>query len=139
MSVFHFRLSDEEFIERQRRNLAQFDRGRLWLMGLYAALFPALLGVSYMATRFLNNVGQQFNVQGGIAGFGIGFAIGAGIGIAALKWAHGFIEVLVGYRSERLMIRFYDAFQELRERLLTESLDASDPAHNASHVETNPR
>lgn len=110
---FWKRRTDAEHIEMIRRQIRSFDRFRPWLIAIWGILFLAFLTLSvalpqHFANKvFANNPGQAW------LGFVNGFVFGSAFGLLALKTAHGLVLSIVTHRNERLLLRYYDAFQAI--------------------------
>jgi hypothetical protein len=114
MSPF-FHASDEQHVERLRRSMASFDRWRRPLLAFYALIAVIFLGVLVGTFILLNDLGRNMGMGGWGPGFVIGLVMGASLGFSALKIMYMFINILLGFRNERLLITYYDAFREMSE------------------------
>lgn len=104
--------ADDLHVERVRRNIAHFDRWwRRPLIVLYAACAVILVGLIVFAASQFANLWQKMGINpaGIYAGIGFGIVIGFGFGVLIHAVVGGLIKALAGPRSERLMIRYYDA------------------------------
>nr|MBA3354103.1 hypothetical protein [Blastocatellia bacterium] len=108
------KLSDDEFVERLRRGIGSFDRFRPWIilfwLGLAIGIAPALLWAwnGAMKIAALGNLGQPANA--GVIGFGLIAGVGMGIAIGnfADRVVGQLLQAVWGYRTERLLVRYYD-------------------------------
>lgn len=113
LSFFCKRPTEAGRIERIRRNIRAMDRMRPWLIAFHvlAAIVLVVMSIAiakkFDALLWANNPGPA---QIGVL---VGLAYGMGIGILALKLGHGLGWALFGYRNERLLLRYYDAFQAI--------------------------
>jgi hypothetical protein len=107
-----FHVSDEEHVERVRRALASHDRWRWGPVLLYGSALIGLVGV-YVAWIVL--LRSMFPRPGlATAGFLIGAGVGTTLGFLTINAAHGLVDILCGFRNERLMIAYHDALEALR-------------------------
>lgn len=122
---------DERHIERLRRTLISFDRWAGFLKGLYLLAALVFLVTIVATLVHLAELGRFFGKIGaGITpGFLLGVLIGFGSGFLAIKVLHGLIEVFTGLRNERLLIRYYDAYQELEAEVAQGSLGVERVIH----------
>ncbi len=111
------RRSDEEHVERLRRTMATFDRWRRLLIVWHLALAIAFIGLIVAFSVLFHDVGRNLgvNVLGLGPGFIAGLAVGASLGMTAIHIGHKLVDLLLGYRNERLLIRYYDASRKPRE------------------------
>jgi hypothetical protein len=92
-------------MERLRRPLLFFYiGGAISFIGLLIFAAVALQGLKQMA------------IQGLGAGFFIGFSVGLMLGGLAMQLVHGLFTALMPQRTERLLLRYYDALTELAEQ-----------------------
>jgi hypothetical protein len=112
------RVSDEELVERLRRGIARFDRWRRPLLVLYLVGAAVFIGAVVAATVLLQSLSRGLgNRHSSWAGFLLGVVIGSGLGITAAKIGHGIVDILLGYRNERLLIKYHDALEQLRRNV----------------------
>jgi hypothetical protein len=71
------------------------------------------VGLLVMFGALLRGLMQWFNMQGLAPGFLIGLALGAMLGGLAVKIAHGLVSSLSPPRTERLLLRYFDALTEV--------------------------
>jgi hypothetical protein len=71
----------------------------------------------------LNNVGPNNHAWLSQAGFILGLSFGAMMGFIAMKLAHGLVFSVVGRRSERLLVKYHDAFRATEELLAESACD----------------
>jgi hypothetical protein len=108
-------VSDEEFVERIRRQLEQRRRWGKWLVGLFGAL---LVGAAWLALQMANRAaGLAANGLGNrwvaFSGFGIGLALGLIAGLACHSILISLMNALSEPRTEQLLLRYHDALEEL--------------------------
>jgi hypothetical protein len=104
-------MTDEQFIERLRRQLAVFDRWRRPLLALYVALAVAFAWITAEAVMRLGDAAQPGNGrQGMIPGFAFGMLMGVGLGLTLQKIINALVLLFSG-RRERLLVRCYDALR----------------------------
>ena len=70
----------------------------------------AVVAAMILLERLSRGLGNQ-NARWG--GFLLGLVIGVCLGLMALKIGHGIVDILLGYRNERLLIKYHDALEEL--------------------------
>ncbi len=105
-------ISDEEFIERLRGTMATWDRLRRRLRVFYLLMAVVLVGLIVAVCLWLTNLMGR-GIQGQNLGFALGFILGLTLGGLAFKVVHGLMYSLPrGFRSERLLIRYYDAIRQ---------------------------
>jgi hypothetical protein len=121
---------DEQYIERVRGKIATFDRWRGFLVYfqllitlVFIVAFVALVVLMQSIGRFLGQMGLGIN-----PGFLLGVSLGIGLGIGVIHLVHGLYVLTSGLRNERLLIRCYDSYRELREQV------AQDPREDADLV-----
>jgi hypothetical protein len=117
--------SNDEYIERLRRNVAQFDRWRPWILGLYGIAAVLFFAGLFMCVVIFERVGLLAQLPLRWHGLLLGIVIGASIGVSAIKIAHGLGSMLFGLRNERLLVRYYDEVCKIRESIETEECDES--------------
>ncbi|QEH35613.1 hypothetical protein OJF2_41660 [Aquisphaera giovannonii] len=109
--------SDEEHVERLRRSLASFDRWRRPLLALHLAAavtyVAAVIAAVWALRGFASMMGA--NAPGVAPGFLIGLAAGASLGFLGVKIAHGLVDLALGLRNERLLVRYHDALREMEQ------------------------
>ncbi len=106
------KISDEEFIERLRVTVATWDRLRRRLLVFYLLLAVVIVGLIVAACLVLTNL-MRMGIQGQNAGFVLGFIFGLMLGGLTFKVVFGLVDSISGgYRSERLLIRYYDAIRQ---------------------------
>jgi sterol desaturase/sphingolipid hydroxylase (fatty acid hydroxylase superfamily) len=115
--------TDEERIERLRRNITTFDRWRRVFIVLNLVAFLALVAAFVAALSMMDGMVKSFGQRAGGSGlgFGFGFILGMFIGLYTLYILHGWYVIFFGLRNERLLIRFYDADRDLGQRRSVES------------------
>src|SRR4051794_38136790 len=106
--------SDEQHIERLRRTMATFDRWRRPLIVWHLLIAVGFIGLLAAFAVFIGDIGRNWGmgVRGLGPGFILGVVLGAWLGLTAIKIGHELVNLLLGYRSERLLIRYYDASRE---------------------------
>jgi hypothetical protein len=128
--------SDDEHIERLRRELARLDRLRPWIIAFFAIMTVAYVWLLVKIGQSLNDFGQPPNnglpnnnpLPNNIAllnwaGFMLGASFGAVMGLIALKLIHGLMSFVLGRRSERLLVKYHDAFREAQQMLADSAFD----------------
>jgi hypothetical protein len=124
-----WKLSDDEYIERARRSVARLERYRFWWYLYFVIL---LLGAAWLANKFLQVLlGMLGNAPAVWAGFATGAAMGLVFSSLVYGMFHSAIQFMVGFRSDRLLVKYYDAFREVVHGVPsgTDPLD-SDFAHD---------
>jgi hypothetical protein len=112
-------ISDEEFIERLRTSLATWDRLRRRLFVIYVLSGVVIVGLLIAVCLLLANL-LRLGMQGQNAGFALGVILGLLLGELAFKVVYGLVDSLSGgYRSERLLIRYYDAIRQFNREAAT--------------------
>lgn len=109
-------LSDEEFIERTRAQLHRRDRYRRLIAGFFGSLALVLLvTVTQLVGRLANFGGLVANRGPIIAGLAFGGLLGFAFGMCAHGIFQGLSLILSDRRAERLLIAYYDAFQQVED------------------------
>jgi hypothetical protein len=107
--------SDDEHIERLRRDIARFDRWRRPLLILYTIGAISFVATFVLAVVFVERLARGLGHRGGWwSGFFVGAMLGCGLGLSGLKLAHGIFDLLLAHRNERLLIEYHDVLQKLR-------------------------
>ncbi len=106
--------SEDDYIEGVRRNLAQFDRWRPLVLGLYGIAAVVFVGGLILSVVIVEKVGWFAQVPLRWHGFVFGLMLGATLGLSAVKVAHGLGLMLFGLRNERLLVRYYDEVKTIR-------------------------
>ena len=101
------RSTDLEYVARIRRSVELWDRYRVALVGLSVALLGAAVWILPKGIQLL------IGLIGGNAGPRlVGFATGAFLGLAAGHILHSTVNLLImglaGFRTERLLLQYYD-------------------------------
>jgi hypothetical protein len=107
------RRTDDEHIERVRRQLKMFDRCRWWLFATLLICEVVFLVLVFVVAGQIAGQFQQGNFGGQQPGFWLGAMMGSLIGLMQIKIADNLIKSLPGHRSERLLVRYHDAMQAL--------------------------
>jgi len=107
-------VTDEEHVRRVRRTVAVYDRWRRPLLVFYAGMALALGGL-LVATAWLLPGLMQLGMQAVPQGFFVGLYLGGMLGLLALKAVHGIVAYSATPRTERLLLRYYDALTELAQ------------------------
>jgi hypothetical protein len=108
-------MSDDEFIERIRQGIIRFQRRRKVLVIFSATFLVVAFAFAIFGAVVVHKVGQLLQgLQPAIAGLLIGANIGAALGLGLFKSINGLMDALLwDNRTERLLIRYYDALKEL--------------------------
>jgi fatty acid desaturase len=103
-------LSDKEYVERVRRSILWYDRFRWLMVVFYLAATAALVSLGFILIDFV----LRGPMPGAWAGFAFGGLLGLLLGKLTHKVGHGLAQALDGAnRSERLLVRYYDALWNL--------------------------
>jgi hypothetical protein len=107
--LFRKHKSDEEFITGIRRNIEQWDRWRYGRILLSVSLVAAWIWVLSLSIRLILKLDQQ-EVESMALFWGnldmlIGFVVGL-LGSIAFSYL---VILSAGFRSERLLLKYYDA------------------------------
>ena len=106
--------TDEEHMRRVRLAVAAYDRWR-WRRPLLALYTIGFVGLLVTVGALLQGLMQWGNMQGLAPGFLIGLALGVMLGGLVVKLGHGLMTLLLPLRTERLLLRYYDALTELAQ------------------------
>jgi hypothetical protein len=134
-AVARFDPTDEEHVRRVRLAVAVYDRWRRPLLALYTGLAIGFVGLLVAAGALLQGLMQWGNMQGLAPGFLIGLALGAMLRGLAVKIGHGLMTWLLPPRTERLLLRYYDALIELAQEsaAVSDSVESrAEPAPTAA-------
>lgn len=102
-------ISDEEFVEQIRRQVAASRRWRGWLIALYSALGVAFVVLSISAANQAAELIQLFvNRWIVFSGFGIGLLLGLMLGQMGHKIGFGLVSALSSPRTEELLLQYHD-------------------------------
>jgi hypothetical protein len=112
-------LSDEEYIEQVRKNLQFMDRYRFWIIAGYVAVIVAMLLVVLplveKSIRLIVELQSPFGgaawpvFSGFVSGVGLGFGVMCLFSMPLLS----LILTLMPLRTDRLLLRHYDAHQSI--------------------------
>jgi hypothetical protein len=116
------RRTDDEHIERVRRQLKTLDRYGWWPFAILLVCEVIFLVVVFGAVDQFARQFQQGNFGGQRPGFWIGAMMGSLAGLAHLKIVDGLIKSLPWHRSERLLIRYHDAIMSVASKLPPEGM-----------------
>lgn len=110
-------LSDEEYIERVRKNLQMMDQYRFWIIAGHVVIMGImLLMVLPVIEKSIGIVvgfqpaagGAIWPVMGGfLSGMGLGFGVMCAFSMPLLS----FVFTLMPLRTDRLLLQHYDAHQ----------------------------
>lgn len=108
MKLFLIRQTDDEYVDKIQRSIDRWDRWGIWLMLGYAAIIIAMIWWIVDMMQGLPGLIGQLNIPaqqgaqiGGAIGLGIGFSFSGVIGV--------FVMAGMGFRRERLLLKYYDA------------------------------
>jgi hypothetical protein len=124
--------TDDEFVETVRKTVTRFDRWKPWLLLLVAVLHLApvvgtliLLALLEGMLQEFVNLGIQPNAKHVWWFLSVGVAFGVGIGHSIHSFFTQLAHFVSGMRTERLLVRYYDACQDSSEDAPS-SLDDED-------------
>lgn len=104
-------LSDDEYVERQRRALRLVDQFRWWLVAIGLAMIAGITWMAYQIQQALIGLAAPGDDPDGFdftrAGFFFGTALGFFLGWLMANTIHGWFHLLTGFRSERLLVAHY--------------------------------
>lgn len=108
---------DDEYVDGLRRIMKYWSRWRYVFLvaniGLVIAiLFMADRGLNFLMDMALPPGNAQFNWP--LAGFVCGATLGMAIGWFFWHSIHGLLESIDGMKSQRLLLKYYDAYKALR-------------------------
>ena len=120
---------DEEYISATRRVLSFWDRIRLWMIFLYLGL---LIGLGILLEKGANLLQAlaappgNAQIRWDLLGFVFGAVVGCCMGGLLQKVVHGLTTSIGGFRSERLLLKYYDLYVG-NERDNESESDAANP------------
>jgi hypothetical protein len=103
--------SDDEYVTKCRSTLLFWDRFRYAMFALFAACLVAVIWLSVQVVPMINAIGQG-NRQMAWLGFSTGAVIGLVLATIFHNAVFGMIFTVGGFRSERLMLKYYDLLQQ---------------------------
>lgn len=103
-----WRLTDDEFVARIRQTIALWDRWRTWMILLHVGLLAAAVLVFSNAMPMVVQVVQPANAPWALLGFILGATFGWALVGVVFGLIHGLTLAFSGFRTERLLIKFYD-------------------------------
>jgi hypothetical protein len=114
--------TDDEFVETVRKTVTRFDRWSAWSIPMVAiiALSPIVMA-SLLVTGLMRMLdlmakgGGNPNAELAWMGFGVGALLGLALGQSAHSAVTQIALIVSGYRTERLLLRYYDARQDSLE------------------------
>ncbi|MBI3463717.1 MAG: hypothetical protein HY000_11775 [Planctomycetes bacterium] len=118
-------LSDHEVVDRTRRSIAQFEHARPWLVLLYCLILAAYVWVWTMIIQVLVGLGQQPNAPPWLLALVAGIPLGMMMGWMVHGVSYGLFMILVGLRTERLLVKYYDALVAIAEKHTAATPDIS--------------
>jgi hypothetical protein len=114
--------TDDEFVETIRKTVTRIDRWRAWLILFFAVLALVPAAATLIMLAHLEGMLQQFANQGiqpkaeTVWWFlSLGAAFGLGLGHSVHTFLTQVALIGSGYRTERLLLRYYDACQDSLE------------------------
>ena len=109
-------ISDEEFVERIRRQVETHRRWRGALIALHGGLALCLIGLSIWAANQDTGLDQLFENRWIVfSGFGVGLLLGLVFGQVGYMIGCGLIAALLPPRTEQLLVRYHDAVAKLSD------------------------
>jgi hypothetical protein len=127
-------LTDEEYVQRVRRQVAFFNRWRRPWVAICIVLLLALLVAAVMVVETLQRLAQGIGGQGVTPGLVIGLMMGAMLGLQAIGLTFGLV---VGFRADRtalLLLIYHDALKSPTEEPVLQNL-SSAPGVNCEFEE----
>lgn len=103
-------VSDAEYVANARRQISVIGRIRPWFIVLNVVMLVALIWIAQHSVAMLIDMVRP--PQWAVIGFGTGVGIGAFVGFSLHEIAFNLIFAIGNFRSERMLIRYYDAFNE---------------------------
>jgi hypothetical protein len=104
-------VSDDEFVEKLRKSLRWWDRWRWAGVALHGAIIATVLWLAFQFVKLLQGMQALFPQQNPMPDevFLICVVLGAKLGLLLHGSAWALMNNLVGMRSERLLVKCYDA------------------------------
>lgn len=124
---FPKRLSDDEYIEKLRRSMEFWNRWRYVMLIANIGLIIAFGVVAERGVMFVLNMALppgNAPANWPLAGFVCGATMGMAMGWFSWHSLQQLIEAIGGFRSERLLLKYYDAFHT--GQLATPAADGGD-------------
>jgi lipoprotein signal peptidase len=114
--------TDDEFVETVRKTVTRFDRWSAWSILFFAVLTLAPAAATLIMLAHLEGMLQQFANQGIQPNarhvwwfLSLGAAFGLGLGHSVHLVLTQVALIISGMRTERLLLRYYDACQDSLE------------------------
>ncbi|HTU93470.1 MAG TPA: hypothetical protein VMF69_25545 [Gemmataceae bacterium] len=113
------RLTDDEYVRRVRQRIALYDRWGPWKRAFNVGMAIVCIGLFVWLVLVLEKV-RQLGMQPAMPqGFDPGFLLGVVLGSIAggLLWKSVLflVDALESLRTERLLLKYYDALMELAQ------------------------
>ena len=108
-------LSDEEYVQRARRQVRQLTAMRKPLLMWYGLGFVASLTITFMAFKLIHHMAVQEKVGPSLplTTFAVGLGFGFAMGFLWHLCLYGIGRFLDDLRTMKLMIKYFDAIQDL--------------------------
>lgn len=104
-------IPDDELIANIRKSIRFIDRYRLWWILANVGMLVLGIWISIEAFRVVQGIGIG-NANPAMLGFSIGAMIGLSASCTMHQLIFNVLSALANFRSERLLLRYYDAFNE---------------------------
>jgi hypothetical protein len=101
--------SDAQYIAQLRQTLARWDRGRPWLLAVYVAILGILVLAVSKGVDLLVGLAKPAQAPWPLFGFVVGALFGFLVAWLFHFLVFGLGRMLMGFRAERLLVRYYDA------------------------------
>lgn len=117
-------LNDDEFVENIRKRVARMDRDRPGAMAALVVYGIVLSGGLIALVQFLARLPGNPNVPLVWAGFILGLIVGTAVVRILQDSITAITQLISGLRTERLLLRYYDAFHQSLGNI---SIEAGSP------------
>ena len=102
-------MPDAQYVERLRRTMALWDRYRPLLLVLYVAMLGLFAWAVTRGVQFLVALARPTDAPWPVFGFMAGTILGVVVGWLFHFLIFGLSGGLLGFRSERLLVKYHDA------------------------------
>lgn len=134
------RPSDDEYVEQVRQGIQFWSR---WRTLTLVATIAFLLAGAFIVERVVSELilgwfGQQIGAQAAMICFSLGSMVATSIVVPIIFGINRVFDVYYGFRTERLLLKYYDAFHGTQFEEPTVNRDTSKRQAMADHPDDVP-